>query len=276
MGDWHMHQALEARGLEASAELFLEPCVKGDCEAHVEPRGDGSPRHLLPHPPGPPHPLPHLTGPPSAVVHPPPPALLLFRWCSPASSAPPPWPSQSRWPFMGLSGWWYPSCMSQPFHLYPCAVHIISLSFALPSLSLFPLSPSPFPSFHLLFFLPPSHLSFSSLPACPSFCLSMIPSGMTLKAQHWPGNLNPQAPTVVGDDRDEDLLTVPLLALKVALGAGLEAGEGGAPVPTCPHTNEPLLPACGEPRHQRGSDRALETLLCPKNKCFQSSKVSKF
>ena len=46
-----MQQTLEAGGLEAGAELLVDPGVEGDRETHVEPGGDRPPRHLLPVPP---------------------------------------------------------------------------------------------------------------------------------------------------------------------------------------------------------------------------------
>ena len=46
-----MQQALEPRGLEAGAELLIDPGVEGDREPHVEAGGDRPPWHLLPVPP---------------------------------------------------------------------------------------------------------------------------------------------------------------------------------------------------------------------------------
>ena len=46
-----MQQTLEAGGLEAGAELLVDPGVEGDREPHVEAGGDRPPWHLLPVPP---------------------------------------------------------------------------------------------------------------------------------------------------------------------------------------------------------------------------------
>ena len=80
-----MQQTLEAGGLEAGAELLVDPGVEGDREPHVEPGGDRPPRHLLPRPPDRRYKLKyldsrcilqiepsHLTGPPSSVIQDPP------------------------------------------------------------------------------------------------------------------------------------------------------------------------------------------------------------
>ena len=51
LGDGYMEKALEPRGLKAGAELLLDPGVEGHREAHVQPGGDCSSRHLLTVPP---------------------------------------------------------------------------------------------------------------------------------------------------------------------------------------------------------------------------------
>ena len=51
LGDGYVEKALEPRGLKAGAELLLDPGVEGHREAHVQPGGDCSSRHLLTVPP---------------------------------------------------------------------------------------------------------------------------------------------------------------------------------------------------------------------------------